>query len=451
MAILSGLLVAEPSGVWVNIIRAFEGATKNYILGIILLTVVIKVIFSIPETIQRFSQHKMNESQAKLKPEMDKIAKKYANQPQVIKQKQNELQMQKGGKSQMGGCLVMLVVMILNLVIFTGLFTGLNTMGAYKVATQYESLKYTYVNCLKVTDEYLTNSGDQSIFTDLDNVKYVIENDIVKLLYNNEEKASVAYKTDFSDPVVEMEESTEEVVPTNNKNIVNLINKFFLKTNVNPETQETIPGGEWADIILVPAAEEGQENLYLSSAVQDAVIVNVCQTYDTTKESFVWIDNIWASDTPFADSMGSFDGVEDKLGIKNDEVKEQEKTIKNAFIEDLRGEKNKKNGYLILPILCIALSLLSMQIPEFYNKYKAKKKGLPYVKPQTGKAMKLIMPVLLGVFALFYNSVFAAYMLTGQIVSIVLMIPEMMIVDAIAGKKKEKEKNENIVDYSRKF
>ena len=55
----------------------------------------------------------------------------------------------------------MLIIMILNLVIFTGLFTGLNTMGAYKVASQYESLKYTYVNCLEVTDEYLTNGGEK--------------------------------------------------------------------------------------------------------------------------------------------------------------------------------------------------------------------------------------------------------------------------------------------------
>ena len=139
------------------------------------------------------------------------------------------------------------------------------------------------------------------------------------------------------------------------------------------------------------------------------------------------------------------------LGLENELLTKQEKTIKNSFIEDLRVERNRKNGYLILPILCIAMSLLSMQLPEFYNKYKAKKKGLPYVKSQTGKAMKLIMPVLLGIFALFYNSVFAAYMLTGQIVSMVLMIPEMMIVDAIAGKKKQKDKDENVVDYSRKF
>ena len=92
MAILSTLLsMSEPSGMWVSIIRAFEGFTNNYVLAVILLTVIIRIIWAPIDTLNRRMSFKMSEQQPKMKPALDRINKKYANEPKILKQKKNEL------------------------------------------------------------------------------------------------------------------------------------------------------------------------------------------------------------------------------------------------------------------------------------------------------------------------------------------------------------------------
>ena len=71
--------------------------------------------------------------------------------------------------------------------------------------------------------------------------------------------------------------------------------------------------------------------------------------------------------------------------------------------------------------------------------------------PKQNKLMMILMPVILGVFALFYNSVFAIYMITRQFVAMVITPLQLMVVDAISNKKKKKEEDTVVVDYSRKF
>ncbi len=66
--------------------------------------------------------------------------------------------------------------------------------------------------------------------------------------------------------------------------------------------------------------------------------------------------------------------------------------------------------------------------------------------------MKFIMPIIFGIFALFYNSVFAIYMFISQIISALLIPLQNLIISKWNNhtKKKEEEKVE-VVDYSRKF
>jgi membrane protein insertase Oxa1/YidC/SpoIIIJ len=110
--------------------------------------------------------------------------------------------------------------------------------------------------------------------------------------------------------------------------------------------------------------------------------------------------------------------------------------------------------------------MLSMYLSSLYNKKRNEKKGLPQVKANA-KWTQIILPVVLGIFALFYNSVFAIYILMGQLVSAILLVPQLMLVDYMLDKKDKKNKNngngnnnikknngkENIatLDYSRKF
>ncbi|MBQ8792079.1 MAG: YidC/Oxa1 family membrane protein insertase [Clostridia bacterium] len=470
MAYLNGMLsaITEPTGFWINIIKFFENGVGQYVVAIILLTLIIKVIWSFVDLVQKWSTQKQSLAQAKMQPEMEALKKKYEKQPQVLQQKQNELQKKYLGKSMTGSCIIMLVVMVLNLLIFFSLFSSLNTMASYKSAVSYDSIKYTYINCVNVVDDYLVDGGDQAIFEDYENITFVItqesepgENDeeVVKkyitMNYNGSPISDkIEYSTDFSggtrevkdeegNPVIDEETGLvkTEKIPSNT-NVVALLNKYF-------PVDEEGNYDESQDIILI----EGEDNLYLSEAIQNAVMVKVVEVYDQTKDSFLWIENIWVADSPLNKSIVSYSTLVSQIGASN--VEENEETIYNAFMPDLKEARDRVNGYFILPLLCILASFGTSELTTWYNKRKNKKKGLP--PPQTaGKFARIFMPMLLGVFALLYNSVFAMYMLTGQIVSLVLLVPQLMIVDKLIEhsekKKKAKEKESVVtVDYSRKF
>ncbi len=461
MAFISSLLsVQEPSGFWINIIRAFEGATKNYVLAIILLTVVIRLIWGLVDTGTKFNQQYMNSVQTKMQPELAKIKAKYEKQPQVLQQKQNEVYKKYYGKGYYGSCAITIIVMGLNLLIFFTLLSGLNVMSAYKIANSYESIRYTYINCVNVADHYLSNFESQEdkldrleYFADYENLKFVIddENNTIALVYNDVELDKIDYKQDFSSkrPILDYKGETVEIVVEENENIIKLLDVYFPTYEEGEE--------EWSkDVLLdtkVLTDDEGntvEEKLYLSQAIQRVAIENVKKVYDETKDSFLWIENIWIADTPFNKSIVSYNTLR---GQVRNTFQEGEERIYNAFMPDLKAQKSKTNGYFLLPILCIAAAFLTMQLTKFYNNRKNKKKGLPKVDNEKGKISQIIVPCLLGVFALFYNSVFSIYMLTGQVVSGLLLVPQLMFVDFVMDKrkaKKEKKELEN-VDYSRKF
>ena len=433
--------VSEPSGFWVNIIKAFEGWTLNYVLAIILLTVVIRLVWAVVETFSKFSQQKQSAVQAKIQPELEKLKAKYASQPGVLTQKQNELYRKYYGRGYYGSCAIMLVVMILNMVVFFTLFAGLNSMAAYKVGSNYDGLKYEYANCINVANEYLGDKTDDTkldLFKDYENLEYKIftedETKYVALYQNETEILKLEYKTDFSSTKTVHNDETgedEEVTVISNENIIAIINNLF-------------PSEDSGVIDPVIDSESG---LKLSQAVKNVVMKEIEKYYDANKDSFLWIENIWLADSPLVKSVPSYSSLSKQLG-KN-YVAEGEEQIYNSFMPELSVQRSRANGYFILPLLCVLGALFSMWINSLYNKIKNKKKGI-VVKSQF-KWTLIILPLILGLFALLYNSVFAIYLFTGQIVSALVSPLQLLIVDKIIDKQKKKEEDKTVVEYSRKF
>ena len=431
MAILSFLLsVAEPSGFWITIIRAFENVTNNYVLAIIFLTVVIKLIWTPIDMFNRRSQQKMSAVQAQMQPELEVINKKYAKDPNLLKQKQNEVYKKYNSKS-MGGCFLMLLFMALNLTIFFTLFSGLNTMGAYRISESYDYLKYSYANVLEVTNVYI-NQGDSdvSIFENPENLSFTIDeesNEIV-LLNGQIEIARSEYKTDFS---YQTEEEVDEEVQTVTKSTNDYLNGLLNNFDAIILRETTVEGSEET------------EKYTLKNAVTDASADFIVSRYQANKESFLWIDNIWISDSPFNQSIVNYNGYVSQIGEGN--VEEGEETIYNAFIPKLQETQSRVNGYFILPILCILVSVLSMVLSTKIGKKKQD------ATPKQNKWLVIIMPLIFGIFALFYNSVFAIYMLISQLMGAITLPLQNLILNAIDKRKKKKEETKVEVDYTRKF
>ena len=140
------LLVTEwPTGFWPNIIKWFAGV-GSIAVGIILLTLALKTILFPLDFWQKRSSRKMTAQQALMKPELDEIQAKYQNNPEMMKYKQQEVYKKYNTNKSVGtGCVGMLVYMIVTMLIFFTLFSGLTNISRSKINYEYNTLKDTYI------------------------------------------------------------------------------------------------------------------------------------------------------------------------------------------------------------------------------------------------------------------------------------------------------------------
>lgn len=181
------------------------------------------------------------------------------------------------------------------------------------------------------------------------------------------------------------------------------------------------------------------------ASVEDANAAVVIK-YDEIKNSFLWINNIWKSDT-ITNSIPTFDEYVNvaRVEFEDDAAKESAQTEYQLIMDPLREASGTANGYYILLIAVVGTSVLSQWLMQ--RKMGSASEGNPAAG--TGKMMMFILPVLLGYFALSATSVFALYLVTNQIIS----IGTTPIIDKFIDKSNEKEENqkqlENQPEYSR--
>ena len=183
--------------------------------------------------------------------------------------------------------------------------------------------------------------------------------------------------------------------------------------------------------------------------------------YDEIKDSWLWIDNIWRAETPWTNSVPTFEEYLAMIGNKVETIPEgkteaeliefsklseaEQTKLKDeytAVMGALRESEGKANGYLILAVLAVGTALLS----QFLMQRKMK-----VVEGQkSNKFMMFFLPILMGVFTLFYNSVFALYIIVGQVFAIVTTPLIDLILDKLEMREKRKKDETIIVEYSRK-
>lgn len=346
MVNLVAMLATMPSGLWEKIIFAFNGAIKNYALAIILLTLCIKLVMLPLDYINRRSSAKMTEVQEKLQPKMAEIQRKYPDKT-IQNQKLGELY-QKEGFNPFGSCLPMLAVMVLSMVVFFTLFSGLNKMAAYKITDQYEQLQMAYITDYVKTEKALTDEQVAQLTT-----------------------------AEIEGYVIEI--STLDTSVSENQVII---------TNANTSVQEK---------------------------------------YKEVQESFLWIKNVWIADSPLAKAIPNFDSYAKTAGLKFEgedatTKKEQAQKAYEAVMGNLEQTQGV-NGYFLLAILAAVTTFLSQYLltktkkKENYYTKQAKEDETIKAQQSSSKAMMIIFPVIMLIFTLSYNSIFAIYIVTSQLFS----------------------------------
>ena len=422
------IVLNQPTGMWESILDAFKGAMGSYILAVILLAVIVRVIFSLVDIVNKRFTMKNAQINEKMKPELDAVQKKYGHDKQLLQQKQSEIY-KKYQFNMMGSCLPMLVAMILQLVVFLTLWTGLQNVSNYNIANSYENTKLVYYNVLLLNEnENLKNEVETLIDSETPytlDVNIDFDNSVMTVLLSAND-AEV-----YSEDVVMIARSGQGYI---NEQIYNVIETYATE-EVNEETGEVITPLSAYEQAIKTLAEEETADFYLNNL-----------------ESFLWIKNIYKAESPLTSPVFTKDEItnylnayysEDERALEDEH--DYEGQIFDYVVSGLNNRDVGVNGYFILVILAVVSSFLSIFLSN--RLMKGTQAG-------GGKMMYFIMPLILGIFTLMYTSLFAIYIIVGQLIMIALSPLNNLIVKkwaAASEKKKEIKKQEAIdVDYRRK-
>ena len=360
MAFLNLLAVAEsmpvPSGVWQWLLVKLFDFVANYGWRVVVFTICLKLVLLPLDFYQRYSMRKNQKITERIKPEMDKLRAQYGNDQKVLSQKQMELN-KREGFSYFSSCLPMLVT----LVIFFWLFSGLQNISQYMSMRQY----------LQMYDVYTAK----------------------------QEQVLEGYGYTWNDILDEEG---------------NVISREF----ITPDGVES--GSAQDNANRDEAVDKAQSAVYDAYYAEDGGL----------QVKWLWIKNVWSPDVPwrkpildynqFINNLGKFAKDPKKSGLTDAELQRIISSENYSRItQKLRDDPhNKNNGYLVLPILSVGLSFLS----QFISSRQQKKSGQQVEGAGAGsmKVMMVIMPVMMGFFALSYTAVFTVYIITNSAMTLIL-------------------------------
>ena len=132
------------SNFWRVIINSFANWIGNYGWAIIVFAIVLKIIMSPLDILQRVSSAKQSRMMSAMQPEVDELKRKYADDPQRLNQEQNKLY--KKYNSNAGGmCITMLITLGISLAVFFTLYGSIRSYGNDKLYETYHSMDQAYV------------------------------------------------------------------------------------------------------------------------------------------------------------------------------------------------------------------------------------------------------------------------------------------------------------------
>ena len=457
--------LTPPKGMWESILSAFKNGTGSYVWAVILIALIVRVVFSLVDVVNKKITMKNTAIQEKMKPELEAIQKKYGHDKTLMQQKQNEVY-RKYQFNMMGSCFPMLIMTILQLVVFMTLWTGLQSVANYNIAEKYDNMKSVYTSVITLNED-----DDFKNFV----VDYYQDGDSISAALSTNEEGVQILKVEISNPddnAPDVREFALAKTELSNKEIYELLLKYVIVPEAEttdpadpdaPAEGETIVGleeesGEGDGEQQTPPATEPTIT-YVDTGINNVVKVLAesisSQYYLDNQEGFLWIDNVYKPDAPQTSLFTEREIKRYMSGFYSEEEKALEKEhdyegkIFNYVVNEGVGKQNLgKNGYYILTIIAAAASFLSMWLS---NKLMNKNKPVDPTQKKF-KMTYFIMPVIFAIFTMSYTSLFAIYIISGQLVMIGLTPLTTWLTQkwTQASEKKKKEKDVIVVDYRRK-
>ena len=370
-------------------------------VGIILFSIILKVIVLPFDVYQRISMRKQNLKMKENQARMEKLQKQYANDKDKYNQKVMEMY-KESGISMFSSCLPM----ILSLIIFIVAINAFNAYAQYANIENYNLMVNAY------------NARVESVCKDLESDEAFISYDENKKVYFFDE-----------DKLYEKEEI-----------------KAFVDNALAADENKT------KKLAIIE---------YFESEGQNAVL-SVYQTDVIKNTSFLWIKNIWATDASYKHPVLEFSEFKTEVERQKFQVDDKtadftgvakytnvyDKDTYNIITGKLTTQKSQANGYYILIILSIGSILLQQWISMAGQKEQQKYSS---VDGQGASQQKMTMIMMTGMFAFFafmYSSAFSIYMIMSNMLSLISTLIINKLVDISERRKEEKALVEK---YNKRF
>ncbi len=386
---------------WIGtLIRGLIAGVGSVGVGIILFSIILKVLVLPFDIYQRIAMRKQNIKMKENQAKMEKLQKQYANDKDKYNQKLMEMY-KESGISMFSSCLPM----ILSLVIFIVAINAFNAYSQYANVENYNTMVKAYNTELKTVCESLDDEA-----------------------------------WDFD------EEGNDYIL---------YVDKLYEK---HPEIQTAVNSAMTADNTLT---EQAAITKYFESKAQDAV-VKAYDSEVIGHTSFLWIKNIWATDASYKHPVLQFNEFKTEVERQNFQVGDKTTNFSgvseytdiydveayNKITAKLTTQKSQANGYYILIVLSIGTILLQQWISMRGQKEQQK---FSSVDGQGASQQKMMMVIMTGMFAIFsfmYSSAFSIYMIMSNVLSLFSTLIINKLVDISESKKEERALQEK---YNKRF
>ena len=393
-------------------------------LGIIVFTLILKTIVLPLDIYSRINGKKQALIMERMRPQMEKLQKQYANDKQMYNQKVMELQ-KANGISMFGAC----IPMIVSLVIFMVVFSAFSTYSQYANLQSYRGMEEAYNASVSqyilcdyehyetLTDENTLN-GDGFLLRTTD-----------ETLKPSSDGSKYAYIVDF-----------DRFVATANKE----------QNTVNAEEFNKMP--------------ENEKMVVVRNFVREGARKASADYYRGHKQNFLWVKNIWYPDSLLNKEVPKFSDFSSAISRATgsgmsasyeESYNEVTYYLRNDGYSDGKLEGKTYNGYFILIVLAIGLMFLQQFISMRMQKDANELSTVDGSGARTTKWMLIIMPLIYGIFSFFYSAAFSTYMITNTIYSLIMTLILNKVMNVIFEKKEAKgelfrPKNKTNKTYNRK-
>ena len=363
-------------------------------VGILLFSLILKIIPLPFDIYSRVATKKNALKMERMRPELEKLQRQYANNRELYSQKMMALY-KKEGYSTFASCLPTLFTLVFFIIVISA-FTQYST---YSKIQDFNQMAIAY------TQSITQNENVDAVYYEID----PSTGDIIDIENGVSENETVEDKT--------------------------YVIKYYTDLAGSISDKESA----YYKQIIAPA-QDAAADVYLESA---------------KTHSFLWVKNIWVEDLPWKKAFVSKDTYKSSTftyskgcSCSSEQIVSD---ISNETAYDiLMGSpkldevKEASNGYMILVLLSIGSMLLSQLIMTKSQKAQLELQTVDQSAQQTSKMMMWMMPIMFGVFSFMYTASFSLYLIVSTLFSMISTI----FINKIVEKKFKKEEEEK---YNKRF